>query len=333
MTSTDLIRLLGAHAPPTDKGWWNFNHRKCGDKRLRLGVHFTRGRFRCFNCGDSGSIADLIPGLKRGEIAPPARPKIVRPLPNGLPWKALAATGDLTVTGEATADYLARRGVPRAHAARLGLGYGTEGRWIGRVIHPYLDLKGDIAGWQGRLLRDPDDDETTKKTLFAKASDLPRGLTLVTPSQGALYLIDRVPKGSPVIVNEGPYDAIHAERVAPAVALFGSVMSEGQMRRLLARRPSAIYLALDRDKSGPWWNADAARWMPDPRGPILRALYARTEAPVYIVTYPAAFDGDFGGHDDKTPHSTSELSALVSSAVQYRPGTPLPQQATSRRAG
>ena len=323
--TTRVRKLLGAGRGPTSKGWWNFCHKRCGDHRFRLGVHFRQHRFRCFNCGASGGLDVLLPDLGKGPLAAPldATPRRSLPVaPLGLPWRPLPAQGPLSPLAEGAVAYLASRGIPRGHAVRLGLGYGVEGRWVGRVIHPYYDDRGSLAGWQGRLTGDPDElDEA--KTKFPRAADMPRGLTRLLPKDGALYMIDRLPLESPVMVNEGPYDAAHAERVLPAVALFGSVMFEAQMRRLLSRRPSAIYLALDPDKSGPWWNEVERRWMPDPRPPILSALYRRTDAPIYYVPYPALWEGDVGGRPDQSPHSTEELTALIEGAVRFRPGATL----------
>lgn len=316
---TVLQGLLGKHTRRTTRGWYNFCHKRCGDKKFRLGLNFKTGKYRCFNCGRSGEIKELVPGLK-GEIAAPPDDRPEPPPPTDLPWRAIRGTGDLRSLEKRAVAYLEARGVPRTHAARLGLGYGIDGPWLGRVIHPYFDSRGELAGWQGRITYDPDEGDNTRKIRFATRRDMPKERPLLQPSGGALYLIERVTQGQPVLVVEGPYDAIHAERAIQAVALFGSNCSTQQAARLLAKRPTAVYIGLDRDKSGPVWNKDAERWEPDPRIRIARTFYARSDVPVYIVEYPADFEGDWGGYEDKTPHPREELLPLLKGARRFKPG-------------
>lgn len=324
-TAQDLRRLLGPGKAPTASGWWTFCHKRCGDRRHRLGVNFRRRRFRCFNCGASGDLKTLLPSLGADALAalgPPDR----RPAPppaTGLPWRPLPAEGVLSPLGASAARYLASRGIPRAHAVRLGLGYGTEGKWVNRVIHPIYDDRGGLAGWQGRLTWDPEKGEG-QKSLFPRESDMPAGMRRLMPQDGALGMIERLEPGSPALLVEGPYDGAHAERVMPAVVLFGSVMFEAQARRLLSRRPSAIYLGLDRDKSGPQWNESAERWERDPRLAILGMLREHTEAPLYVVEYPDDFAGDWGGDEEKRPHPTETLAGLLAGARRWPAATSRP---------
>jgi len=42
-----------------------------------------------------------------------------------------------------------------------------------------------------------------------------------------------------------------------------------------------------------------------------------------VIQYPDTFEGDFGGDEDKHPHPTEELTALLSAAVRFRPGVRL----------
>lgn len=319
-----LASLLGKHRKATAAGWVNFCHKSCGDKRFRLGVHPRKGKFRCFNCGQHGTLDDLLDGRLKGlPLGLDTVRALPRPPAKGLPWRPLPASDSAGVLGDAALAYLARRGIPQAHAARLGLGVGVDGRWFGRVIFPYFGVDGRLAGWQGRLTRDPLPDEDIKKIIFAAKGEMPAGLTCRHPNDGMLYLIERVPVGSPVLLVEGPVDAIHGERACPAAAMFGSNFTEAQARRLLSRRPSAIYLGFDRDKSGPRWNDITNTWEPDPRPAVARMLYSRTLAPIYVVRYPDGFDGDWGGHADKTPHTTDDLTALLAGAVRWGPGVTL----------
>lgn len=321
LTLRTLQNLLGKNLRPSSKGWYNFSHKLCGDKRFRLGVNFRASRYRCMNCGANGDLHDLVPGLKAGEIEVPLADRApAPPPPTDLPWRPIRAEGEPRSMERSAIKYLESRGVPRSHAARLGLGYGIDGWWLGRVIHPYVNTKGALAGWQGRTTYDPEPDSGERKIRFATQRDLPKGLTLLSPTGGALYLIDRVRPGEPVVICEGPYDAIHAERAMQAVAIFGSNLAPAQASRLLAKRPSAIYVGLDRDKCGRRWNKDAKRWEPDARIQIARALYVRSGVPVFIVEYPDTFEGDFGGREDKTPHPREELAALLSAARRFRPG-------------
>lgn len=322
ITLRSLQARLGKHLRPTSKGWYNFCHKKCNDKRFRLGVNFRGGRYRCFNCGANGDLHDLAPGLV-GDIELPSSYRApTPPPPTDLPWRPIRAEGEPKSLERQAIRYLESRGIPRSHAVRLGLGYGIDGWWLGRVIHPYVNARGVLAGWQGRTTYDPEPDSGERKIRFATQRDLPKGLTLQHPTAGALYLADRVQPGLPLLVCEGPYDAIHAERAIQAVALFGSNLSPAQASRIVACRPSAIYVGLDRDKAGRHWNKDTRRWDPDPRIKIARMLYVRSGVPVYIVEYPDSFEGDFGGREDKTPHPREELVALLAGARRFSPGAP-----------
>lgn len=325
VTRSSLLRLLGRHTRRTSKGWYNFCHKRCGDRRFRLGVNFGSRRFRCFNCGLNGDLDALVPGLNDADLTllvDPPKPKA--PPPTDLPWRPIQAEGPVRVLEKDAVSYLASRGVPRSHAARLGLGYGLDGCWLGRVIHPYYDARGTLAGWQGRLTYDPEPGEA-RKIRFATQRDLPARFRFLSPAEGAVYMIERVKPGTPLLLVEGPYDAIHAERAIQAVALFGSNLTEAQAARILSKKPIAIYLGLDRDKSGRRWNKDAKRWEPDPRPAMARLLYTRTggQTPIYVVEYPNDFEGDWGGYEDKTPHTREELLVLLSGAVRWRPGVRL----------
>lgn len=323
-----LHEILGKSMRPTAKGWYNFCHKRCSDKKFRLGVNFNNGRYKCFNCGASGLLKDLIPGLK-GEIVPPdATPP--PPPPRDLPWREITAgPAAPSPLAKAAIDYLASRGIPLWQAERLGLGYGTKGCWLGRVIHPYFDVYGGLAGWQGRTTYDPEPGDGTRKIRFATRRDMPAKYNLLTPGTGAVYSGGgniSAASGAPVLLVEGPYDAIQAQRMIESYGLFGSQLSEAQMSRVLARRPRAVYIGLDRDKSGRSWNKDAKRWEPDPRIKMARMLYTRTAGltPIYIVEYPDSFKGDFGGREDKTPHPREELLPLITGARRWRPGASAP---------
>jgi hypothetical protein len=324
-----ILRLLtqkyGPYKGPTATGFYNFCHPACGDRRHRFGINVKSRRWLCWNCGKRGWLTDLVPSaeLLGADVALPRPSRARAPEKKNaagvsLPWRPITHEGPTRALEEDVLGYLEHRGVTRRRAADLRLGYGVASRWFGCVIHPWYGDHGRLAGWQARVTGDPD---VGPKVITATADDLPVAEDYQAPRKGGLYLLDRIVAGTPALVAEGPYDAISALRVVPAVALLGSRLHEAQLRRLLRRRPSSIYIAVDRDKTVRWYDQQERAWQPPAQITMARqVLRAGYTGDVLLVEYPDDFSGDLGGLPDKTPHPRGEIERLVLGARPFRLG-------------
>lgn len=147
--------------------------------------------------------------------------------------------------------YLLQRGISKEIAERYGIMYSNEDR---RVIFPIM-LNGVCRGWQGRAV-DKDN------PLRVKNNDGFRRDKLV-------MFVDQVKKNHPVIICEGPIDALKFDLVGGSVATMGKMITNSQIELILSKQPSAVYLALD---------DDAAEEM--------KAMVERTELPTYKIDVP-----------------------------------------------
>lgn len=300
---TVLARRYGPWRGPTQRGFYNFSHKECGDTRYRFGVNLRTRRFLCFHCNARGFLQgeDFPAGTKFALPLEAERPTVrVR---SGETWERISRTPRKRVLEQKAVRYLESRGISRAQAAAVGLGFSLDSQAPGGVVAPWYDDKGTLGGWQVRMPYEVLPGET--KTLnFGEMG----------PAEGALYGFERVPPETPVCLAEGPYDVLSAERVIPTSGLLGSRLYEAQVARLwLRRKPPVVIVATDpdtfeRQKGAP----------PKVRG-ILKTLVKNCFALVRVVKYPDNF-GDLGARPDKTPHTRREIETLIDSAGLYRPG-------------
>ena len=236
----------------------------CDDSKYRFGVNLTTGRCYCFKCETKGSVKKVLGLNFRGRkvlatnrLAHRAKGLAPSSDPKTRPWKDLPEPhfnpdAKVTTLASQVFKYLEGRGVDAVTAGFLGLGYGTQGKWAGRVIFPFYHTDGRLAGWQGRAT-----DDHPAKSLTTKEEDLPGALGAST---GAVYGLERIRKGAPVVVTEGPFDALSVSCVQPAVAILGSKLHPAQVRRIMREGPSEIIVAFDADKPKSALKACATIW-------------------------------------------------------------------------
>jgi hypothetical protein len=312
-----LVAKFGSFRGPTRSGFVNFNHKRCGDRRFRLGLKFSTGVAKCFNCGFESAIEDLVPGLPRirrfGKSEAPRR-RFSGEMPSTLPWKPITASGDMTALERRVVRYLESRGIIRQRAAVLGLGYGIANPYVSCAIHPWYREDGTLGGWQARKCYDPEDG--SPKILHA----LPRlWPDLYTPSQGGMFCYDILPTRSPVLLAEGPYDTYSGLRAVPTVGIMGSEIYAAQIRRLQRKEPTAVIYGLDPDTFAPQWKPYDRSYGPPKARRNLQRLALAFNVPLLVLKYPPNFDGDLGGKDDKSPHPVKVIEALVAAAEPYDP--------------
>lgn len=287
------------------KHFHNFNCPFCGDTKYRFGVNLVTRKCYCFRCEVRGTVKKILglhmeagkalPGNRLAHaakrLAPSAEPK-------SRPWKELPGPGEkVPVLAEPVFAYLEGRGIDRVTAHVLGLGYGIAGKWRNRAIHPFFHNDGRLAGWQGRAISD----SMAVKTLTTTEFDLPGCLT---PDTGALYGLEGVRRGEPVVVCEGPYDALSVACVQPAVAILGSNLHPAQVRRLMKAGASEIIVGFDPDKPKAALKACAT-------------IYQHSRTIPSFVRWEDGLDGevDFGALD-----SDSVAEVLTSMVERWRLG-------------
>ena len=251
MNPDQALALLEKRLGPYRLGrdWANFCCPFCSDIKYRFGVNLTRGNCSCWNCEKKGWVSDLFDIDFKGSTDAPTKRRLTSvkaPPISGLDplvWSPLPGPGEpCGLLAQQAFDYLKTRDIDSVTAWALDLGYGREGPWLGTVIHPYYYDNGMLAGWQGRYI----DPGTGPKVRTAQREDWD---AVLRPQEGGLYLLDRVREGEPIVICEGPYDALSVSNVMPAVACFGSVLHPAQVRRMEKRKPSKYIIGWDPDKS------------------------------------------------------------------------------------
>ncbi|MEO6256897.1 MAG: DNA primase [Sphingomicrobium sp.] len=267
------------------------------EKTPSFTVNDDKGFYHCFGCGAHGDAIRFLTDA-RGmqfldavkELAAKAGMEVPAPDPRARDQAERTSTlTDVMASvqawfaeqlqgseGAAARDYLARRGIAPAIAARFGLGLAPAGRsklkaalsalgeeqlvetgmlikpedggetydrFRGRLMFPIRDPRGRVIAFGGRILGDgePKYLNSPDTSLFDKGR--------------TLYNIDRAGPASRaakrLIVVEGYMDVIALDRagIAEAVAPNGTAVTESQLERMWRLDPNPI-LCFDGDSAG-----------------------------------------------------------------------------------
>lgn len=190
------------------------------------------GWWRCFGCHDGGGPARLVEevlGLDRREAAewiadsrvlPPARFRVGldvvdRGSPIALPAGVVVAP--VTEWVAPARRYVESRGITPVQVDRWGLGYATRGRMRFRVVVPIRDARGRLVSYTGRTFT-----HDAKRYLEPSREE--------RPVAGAVFGEECWPvtdRGSgTVVVVEGVFDALAAERVRPDLSVAAACGSD-----------------------------------------------------------------------------------------------------------
>lgn len=252
------------------------------DTKYRFGVNLATGWYTCFRCQRKGLIEDAFGIVVKGAGGTPQARLVPRTPLNALapserpiePFRVVPPEGDGGPLCKPVLAYLASRGIDQITAHALGIGYGNESPWYNQAIHPYYeDDDTTLAGWQGRVIHPA---PGSPKVFTAKKEQWPSAMGA---KEGALYLLECTREEEPVVITEGPYDALSVSRILPAVAVLGSVLHPAQARRLLRRKPSEIIVGFDSDK-----DSDARK--------AARLLKREWQGTVRLVRWPKDWDPD-----------------------------------------
>jgi hypothetical protein len=215
---------------------------RCKHRKLKLSVNLVTDNFHCWVCGFAAkSLAPLLRSPRtedefreyvaesqtaRHEPAPervyeiPILPDEFRSLT--LPPNDIGGFGAM--------KYLTGRGLTVDDIVRWKLGYCGSGRYRGRVIVPTFDEDGELNFFEGRGFY---------PSVYPRYSHGEFSKDIVAND----YTIDW---DSPVVIVEGPFDAIKAGE--NAIPLFGSELNEGSLLfRKIVTSGVDVYLALDAD--------------------------------------------------------------------------------------
>ncbi|MDP1644732.1 MAG: DNA primase [Thiobacillus sp.] len=291
LARVDIVDVIDRRVPLKKAGQ---NYQACcpfhSEKTPSFTVSPTKQFYHCFGCGAHGtalgflmeyenmSFPDAVAALAQDVGLPvPDSGEPDRPKPPPALWKALEQAAQfykqqLKQTPRAI-DYLKRRGLTGAIAARYGIGYAPDGsplkqvfpdytadalaasglvidgdrgrydRFRDRIMFPIRNVKGQIVGFGGRVLDqgEPKYLNSPETPLFHKGSEI----------YGLFEARAAIKAAGRVIVVEGYMDvvALAQHGVEFAVATLGTATTPIHARTLLRHSDRLIY-AFDGDNAG-----------------------------------------------------------------------------------
>ena len=292
LARVDIVDVIDRRVPLKKAGQ---NYQACcpfhSEKTPSFTVSPTKQFYHCFGCGAHGTalgflmeyehmgFPDAVAALAQdvGLPVPESAQQPERPKPPPALWDALEQAAQfyrqqLKHTPRAI-DYLKRRGLTGAIAARYGLGYAPDGsplkqvfadytadalaasglvidnergrydRFRDRIMFPIKNVKGQIVGFGGRVLDqgEPKYLNSPETPLFHKGSEL----------YGLFEARAAIKAAGRVIVVEGYMDvvALAQHGVEFAVAALGTATTPIHARTLLRHTDRLIY-AFDGDNAG-----------------------------------------------------------------------------------
>jgi len=204
----------------------------CGDHQTHFHcyVNSERGVYKCWFCGEGGSLKALIGKYGGGESFTAPRKGIVEKQR----YERLDFSKFPEVTGEGgkvdrlALGYLLKRGLTKSDIKRYGIRYSDRGRFSGRVLLPIIE-DNEIVCFSARSFFS----WNKPKYLFPHHDQMK-----LTTSE-CVWGIDAALEQNRVIITEGIFDAIAVNRLSgklgiAAVSLLSKNMSVGQCHKLLA---------------------------------------------------------------------------------------------------
>ncbi len=292
LARVDIVDVIDRRVPLKKAGQ---NYQACcpfhSEKSPSFTVSPTKQFYHCFGCGAHGtalgflmeyehmSFPDAVAALAQdaGLAVPESAQGPERPKPPPALWDALEQAArfykqKLRDTPRAI-DYLKRRGLTGAIAARYGIGYAPDGsplkqacanyaddtlvtsglvienegrrydRFRDRIMFPIRNIKGQIIGFGGRVLDqgEPKYLNSPETPLFHKGSEI----------YGLYEARAAIKSAGRAIVVEGYMDvvALAQHGVEFAVATLGTATTPIHARTLLRHTDQLIY-AFDGDNAG-----------------------------------------------------------------------------------
>jgi len=228
------------------------------DTNPSCGIWVDSGYFKCFGCGEEGSMVDFLmeaDGITCREAVRKVRGQdSISDLEDSIhdyldrtekelryfKWSSFRSTYSPVVPDTKAWDYLLGRGLNGESIIRFNVRWGGDrGKFRYRVILPIRTMQGKLLSYVGRATRVGMVPKTRKarsphRTLF-----------------GLYELIEKVERVSVLVIVEGEFDAIYLQQYGvPAIANMGTSPMGAEKIRLLRRYAHKIVLSYDGDEAG-----------------------------------------------------------------------------------
>jgi DNA primase len=240
-------KVLGT-GKPTARNNRAYNCPFCNHHKPKLEVNFTPNEkneypYNCWVCGKKGrslvslfrkvsasqnQLEELGLILKVRVSSDPNSTKIEKiELPKEFKPLTQVSSGD--IIGRHAINYLKRRGLGKHDIYKYNIGYCEQGKYAKMIIIPSFNEKGDLNYF---VARNFDQNSPVKYKNPPTSKD-------VIPFE--LF----VNWNLPITICEGPFDAIAIKR--NVVPLFGKIIPNQLMKKLVTSQVDKIYIALDKD--------------------------------------------------------------------------------------
>jgi len=251
---TKVNKVLGDVGKPTTKGNYSYYCPSCNHKNRKLEINFDSssnnyGSFACWVCHfKSKSIITLLKKIK-------AHPQLIKEVKDILGKKTTTYTHEYTneeiielpkefislsiidnldkltkIQAKHAIKFLHHRNINNEDIIKYNIGFCKEGKYEGRVIIPSYDDEGKINYY---IARDYNDLSSRKY------KNPPNSVKNIIGWE--LYINWK----APIILCEGIFDALTIKR--NVIPLFGKVLHEKLMTKLVKSEVDRIYIALDND--------------------------------------------------------------------------------------
>ena len=282
----DYLRATGVSYKTSGKnigeGWIGLQECPyCKDKRFHLGINKKAGIYSCWICKKSGNIISLIQELentsqyeaiqiyKNFSISNEEKSSSLleaienaRGITNSISKVKLEQKPDLQLPDNVLPlkealerfsilqEYISSRGFDEKDVESWGNIYLCPiGKYSGRIIFPVY-IEGKFVNYSGRTIINQ-----SLRYLNCPNSEA------IIPMKDCLYNYDKWNIGESVIITEGILDCLKTQKLLnkKVIALFGKEISDNQLLLISKKKPSKIYLFLDRDA----WNKalEIAGWI------------------------------------------------------------------------
>jgi DNA primase len=240
-------KVLGT-GKPTARNNRAYNCPFCNHHKPKLEVNFSPNEkneypYNCWVCGKKGrslvslfrkvnasqnQLEELGLILKVRVSSDPNSTKIEKiELPKEFKPLTQVSSGD--IIGRHAINYLKRRGLGKHDIYKYNIGYCEQGKYAKMIIIPSYNEKGDLNYF---VARNFDQNSPVKYKNPPTSKD-------VIPFE--LF----VNWNLPITICEGPFDAIAIKR--NVVPLFGKIIPNQLMKKLVTSQVDKIYIALDKD--------------------------------------------------------------------------------------
>lgn len=242
----NLIRRLEALWGESTKSGdeYRFECPKCSEfvGKNHLWVNLGKAVYHCFRCGYQGSLFSVV---GRGVFTPHPRTVVKKEYQvtrTGIyPVGFVRIRSMSGVVAEEIYSYMKARYITRTRCAEIGIGY-VEGniKLANYAIMPITEFGREVY-WVARTFRGSNPKEIS-----------PTNEQVIYPRRELVYGLDEVQAGREVWVVEGIFDAerLRATCGVTTVAILGSNVSDHQIGKILAAKPSHIHALFDGDVAG-----------------------------------------------------------------------------------